>query len=115
MPEAEKQLEAHLGTQFSFLQWKPAFNEIFKAKDDIGAAVSVIEALKQKATHPTASKAAMATPTTQNCASLPELDCLETKLMEAVDNLYQRYHAPNTFGTVNMEHTIDLSLSWSER
>ena len=23
-------------------------------------------------------------------------------------------HAPNTFGTVNMEHTIDLSLSWSE-
>ena len=25
-----------------------------------------------------------------------------------------RCHAPNTFGTVNMEHTIDLSLSWSE-
>ena len=24
-------------------------------------------------------------------------------------------HAPNTFGTVNMEHTIDLSLSWSKR
>ena len=24
-------------------------------------------------------------------------------------------HAPNTFGTVNMEHTIDSSLSWSER
>ena len=23
-------------------------------------------------------------------------------------------HAPNTFGTVNMEHTIDSSLSWSE-
>ena len=21
-------------------------------------------------------------------------------------------HAPNTFGTVNMEHTIDLRLSW---
>ena len=26
-----------------------------------------------------------------------------------------RCHAPNTFGTVNMEHTIDSSLSWSER
>ena len=24
-------------------------------------------------------------------------------------------HTPNTFGTVNMEHTIDSSLSWSER
>ena len=26
-----------------------------------------------------------------------------------------RCHAPNTFGTVNMEHTIDSSLSWSKR
>ena len=24
-------------------------------------------------------------------------------------------HAPNTFGTVNMEHTIDSRLSWSKR
>ena len=24
-------------------------------------------------------------------------------------------YAPNTFGTVNMEHTINLSLSWSKR
>ena len=29
--------------------------------------------------------------------------------------LFPRCHAPNTFGTVNMEHTIDSSLSWSER
>ena len=28
---------------------------------------------------------------------------------------WERCHAPNTFGTVNMEHTINLSLSWSER
>ena len=27
----------------------------------------------------------------------------------------ERCHTPNTFGTVNMEHTIDSSLSWSER
>ena len=27
----------------------------------------------------------------------------------------RRCHAPNTFGTVNMEHTIDLSLSWSKQ
>ena len=26
-----------------------------------------------------------------------------------------RCHAPNTFGTVNMEHTINSSLSWSKR
>ena len=26
-----------------------------------------------------------------------------------------RCHAPNTFGTVNMEHTIDSSLSWREQ
>ena len=30
-------------------------------------------------------------------------------------NVTERCHAPNTFGTVNMEHTIDSSLSWSER
>ena len=24
-------------------------------------------------------------------------------------------HAPNTFGTVNMEHTINSSLSWSKQ
>ena len=24
-------------------------------------------------------------------------------------------HAPNMFGTVNMEHTINLRLSWSEQ
>ncbi|KIM63397.1 hypothetical protein SCLCIDRAFT_24287 [Scleroderma citrinum Foug A] len=27
----------------------------------------------------------------------------------------ERCHAPNTFGTVNMEHTVDSRLSWSER
>ena len=26
-----------------------------------------------------------------------------------------RCHAPNMFGAVNMEHTIDLSLSWSKQ
>ena len=26
-----------------------------------------------------------------------------------------RCHAPNTVGTVNMECTVDLRLSWSER
>ena len=32
----------------------------------------------------------------------------------SVSSKLTRCHAPNTFGTVNMEHTIDLSLSWSE-
>ena len=31
------------------------------------------------------------------------------------DSAEPHCHAPNTFGTVNMEHTIDSSLSWSER
>ena len=26
-----------------------------------------------------------------------------------------RCHTPNMFGTVNMEHTVDSRLSWSER
>ena len=29
--------------------------------------------------------------------------------------LAERCHAPNMFGTVNMEHTINSSLSWSEQ
>ena len=31
-----------------------------------------------------------------------------------MESVSTRCHAPNTFGTVNMEHTIDLSLSWSK-
>ena len=33
----------------------------------------------------------------------------------ALDPYPNRYHAPNTFGTVNMECTVDSRLSWSER
>ena len=34
--------------------------------------------------------------------------------LEALQSL-EHCHAPNMFGTVNMERTIDLRLSWSER
>ena len=34
---------------------------------------------------------------------------------EMLANARTRCHAPNTFGTVNMECTIDSRLSWSEQ
>ena len=36
-------------------------------------------------------------------------------LRQQVAQLTVWCHAPNTFGTVNMEHTINSSLSWSEQ
>ena len=40
-------------------------------------------------------------------------DVTQEFVITAVDDY--RCHAPNTFGTVNMEHTVNLRLSWSER
>ena len=34
---------------------------------------------------------------------------------ELVHSIMERCHTPNTFGTVNMECTVDSRLSWSER
>ena len=41
-------------------------------------------------------------------------ECTKHKKQNS-QNADYRCHAPNMFGTVNMERTIDLRLSWSER
>ena len=44
------------------------------------------------------------------------LNPVTIKLINITDHTYEeRCHAPNTFGTVNMEHTINSRLSWSKR
>ena len=45
------------------------------------------------------------------CAIAQEIDAQYWECKEEVACC----HAPNMFGTVNMEHTIDSSLSWSEQ
>ncbi|KAF9236313.1 hypothetical protein BU15DRAFT_37249, partial [Melanogaster broomeanus] len=88
LPDAERQLAAHLGHEFSVPQWKPAFDEIFKAEDDSYAAVMAIEALKKKAMSNTCTTEPPQKTTTAAHASLPELEHMELELMEAVDVLH---------------------------
>ena len=57
-----------------------------------------------------------ASPSSLKCPHLKE--CITMDVEEDTISLgdkEDRCHAPNTFGTVNMEHTVDLRLSWSER
>ena len=85
LPQAEEQLAAYLGSQFSFLQWKPAFDEIFKAEGDDSAALEAVEVLKSKvmAHHSTQPQ------TEINHLSLPELECTGSELMQVVDELHR--------------------------
>ena len=91
LPQAEEQLGAYLGGRFSFLQWKPAFDEVFKAEGDASAALEAVEALKSKVTvrHLTQLQAEIQDPMSPNL-SLPELESTELELMQVVDELHRR-------------------------
>ena len=41
--------------------------------------------------------------------------CIGLQTQQHKNSCAMRCHTPNTFGTVNMEHTINSSLSWSEQ
>ena len=49
------------------------------------------------------------------CSSLMSKSELDCRLQALPQCFGVCCHTPNTFGTVNMEHTINLSLSWSKR
>ena len=50
------------------------------------------------------------------CSDECKCQCrIQSRAVKQPAEVPERCHAPNTFGTVNMEHTIDSSLSWSER
>ncbi|KIK95389.1 hypothetical protein PAXRUDRAFT_140745, partial [Paxillus rubicundulus Ve08.2h10] len=84
LPVAKNHLHAHLGTQFSFPQWKPAFDAIFGAEEDTSRAVFAVNKLWMQAL------ASASTDTVPSAPSLPSLKHAETQLMQAVDDLHSR-------------------------
>jgi len=43
MPETKSRLQSLLGNCFIYMDWKPTFDAIFAAEDDISTAVTAIE------------------------------------------------------------------------
>lgn len=49
LPTAEAQLEALLGERYKAVEWKEAYDAVFKAEDDTAAAVTAVETLQKAA------------------------------------------------------------------
>jgi hypothetical protein len=99
MTEAEERLKQYLGTQFNFLDWKPAFDAVFAAEKDTGVAITAIDNLANKAatqttstpSTPQSSVPATASPHNSHSnhqISLPQLNLLEADLMKSIDMLH---------------------------
>lgn len=88
--EAENCLRTHLGSRFDFLQWKPAFDEVFKAEDDISSAIAAVNGLREKALTNHVNKQLVSI--SQHQSLLSELDHAESGLMQSVNDLHKRKH-----------------------
>ena len=53
LPKTEERLQECLGTRYRYEDWKPAFDAIFNAEDDIAAAIDAVWKLANNARHPT--------------------------------------------------------------
>ncbi|KAF7790672.1 hypothetical protein EIP86_001628 [Pleurotus ostreatoroseus] len=94
MSVAEEKLKAHLGDHYRFQDWKPAFDTVFAAEDDMEAALLKVMKLHDSAI---VSTTASSESTTASHASdvtgkleLPELTEAEDGLMAAIDGLQAR-------------------------
>ena len=84
-PMLEDQLRDHLLDCYVYKEWKPAFDAVFAADDDTIAAVTSVSKLMEANLKPSPS------PPKGNVASSQTPTGTEKKLLEAVEDLYQRY------------------------
>jgi hypothetical protein len=96
--EAENRLRTHLGSRFDFLQWKPAFDEVFKAEDDVSSAIAAVNELREKALTDHVNRQPISI--SQQRPLLPELNCAESGLMQAVNDLRERKRIRGTQPTL---------------
>ena len=106
--DAEARLQAYLGRQFHFADWKSAFDVVFEAEEDIPAAAAAIEKMATQAigsslaatsssSRPPAAPAPSPNP---SVAPFSQLQGLEVDLMRAVDDLQQRKRIRGTAPTL---------------
>ncbi|KAJ8591213.1 hypothetical protein M405DRAFT_814739 [Rhizopogon salebrosus TDB-379] len=87
LPDAERDLQAHLGERYIDLDWRPALKAVMDAEGDTEAASNAINTLKQAASRRTGLKIRI--PTT--CRPRPDqLLSAEAELMQSVNDLKAR-------------------------
>ena len=99
LPQTESRLEVHLGDRYRFIDWKPAFDAVFAAEDDVGKAISAIETLEKQARTETTTAPTIPSPTPPRLA-LNQLTMLENDLMECVTKLGDRKRIRGTCPTL---------------
>ena len=82
-------LQVHLADHYQFTDWKPAFDAVFAAEDNVEKAVSAIEDLAKQAHTMTPTVPTVLSPTAP-CLTLNQLSLLENSLMECVTKLGDR-------------------------
>ncbi|KAF7966020.1 hypothetical protein HWV62_40475 [Athelia sp. TMB] len=107
--EAWDLLKLRLGAWYTCDDWKPAFDAIFEAEDDTGAAITTINNLEAQATAPAFTPTPTPIPAPGKHVSrpsIPEVTQLETDLMNTVTNLQEQTHAHGPAPT--LEELVDL-------
>ena len=83
LPEAEAQLQNHLGTQYDDRDWRPALKAVMDAEND---SIKALEAIRELSLACNLPKLTIRLPGRPN----PQLANAETQLMEAVEELRER-------------------------
>jgi len=79
----------HLADRYQFADWKPAFDAVFAAEDNVEKVVSAIEDLEKQARTVTPTAPTVPSPTAPR-HELNQLSLLENDLMECVTKLGDR-------------------------
>lgn len=92
LPQTIDKLQAHLGNAYRYEDWKPAYEAVFNAEEDTIAALNAVQALAEQAQHQQAEGRGSTESASEMDPqpSIAELTKLETDLMDAVEDLYQR-------------------------
>ena len=99
LPQTESRLQVHLADRYRFIDWKPAFDAVFAAEDDVGKAISAIEDLEKQARTVTPTAPTIPSPTAPRLAP-NQLTTLECGLMECVTKLGDRKRIRGTRPTL---------------
>lgn len=91
LPQTIEKLQAHLGNAYQYEDWKPTYEAVFNAEEDTVAALTAVQALaRAQQCQARGDGSTDLTTKADTRSSNDELEKLETDLMEAVEDLYQR-------------------------
>jgi hypothetical protein len=97
LPDAEKNLQTHLGECYMDSDWRPALKAVMDAEGDAEMALNAIDALMHAASHHTGLKIWIPAV----CPRPEQLTSAEVELMQSVDNLKACNHIFGKLPTVD--------------